>query len=583
MADKTVAIIGARLGSSRLPGKQLLPLLGKPLLTHTVKRLRSIQPIDEVILATTNSEQNRRLVEWAWSEQVVPFAWDGDENDLMGRVDAAFRNSDADRFIYVCGDCALVHPATIEKLMDASIKAGPGGFAGLAPLAEGKQYIHEGFDVYNKTFWNRMMAAAVLPFEREHVGAVYHHQKKVTPSALVLVEDEPIFSSIEHRLSVDTRRDYLFMQKLYEDWYSRNPEDTLVDLKWVAKRLRTEPELVAINAHVHQKRADEVPSSAMIWCEAGPETGLGHLSRACVAAAALQDHMGAVVKVIIRGEPIHFSELDLLPHEWVNEFSHRHLLSDVLIVDLKNVDGQTQSVIENSSPDTKKIAVDTFRDHSGLFDMTWMPSAYVDPVSQKRLGNRLNFGFDCYLLRDAHYSTSHEKSAPRVVVLTGGSDPANLSETLPEELCLKLPEHIQIDWVQGPYSAAVSTEVTDDPRFTVIESPDDLPSILGSYDAALSVYGVSFYECLKAGLPVATFDPLDAALPAEWGMLARALPDFMCIDADHAIEQLQSFISDECLVPQAVHQALQTGSANFANAVSSLIYPEVRRAAYDRA
>lgn len=583
MADKTVAIIGARLGSSRLPGKQLLPLLGKPLLTHTVNRLRSIGAIDEVILATTDSEQNLRLVDWAKSENVVPFAWNGDENDLMGRVDAAFQDSGADRFVYVCGDCALIHPSTIEKLIRASIDAGEDGFAGLAPLPQSQSYIHEGFDVYNKGFWSRMMRAAALPFEREHVGAVYHHQKKVKPTALVHVEDDPIFSSVQHRLSVDTRRDYLFMRKLYEDWYADNPADSLVDLRWVAKRLSREPELVAINAHVHQKRADEVPPKAIILCEASPEMGLGHLSRACVMAAALQDNMGAAVKIFIRGRPVYFSELDLLPHEWVDEFSHAHVQSDVLIVDLKDVDTHSRSIIERSSPDTKKIVIDTVRDHGDLFDMTWMPSAYVDPVSKKRLGAKLNYGFDCYLLRDTHFAVTRKETVRRIIVLTGGSDAAKLANTMPLQLCQTLPDNVQIDWVQGPYSDTSLDITSIDNRFNILRNPDDLPGILRGYDAALCVYGVSFYECLKAGLPVVAFDPLDAALPAEWGMLARVLPDFMCIDADHAIEQLQTVLGGSYEVPSDIQSALQNGTVNFAQAVFSLIYPATQRVAHDRA
>ena len=301
MANKTVAIIGARLGSSRLPGKQLLPLEGKPLLSHTTARLRSIGAINDIILATTNTPVNQNLLEWAAREGVTSFAWDGDENDLMGRVDAAFKSSQADRFVYVCGDCALIHPDTIASLIEASIEAGDDGFACLADLPDGQTYIHEGFDVYNRGFWASLMAAAVEPFEREHVGAVYHHRKKVKPARLVHVQEDKIFSSADHRLSVDTRRDYLFMRRLYKDWYAENSPASLVDLRWVVERLKTEPDLVAINRHVYQKKAEEVAPRVSILCEVGPSIGLGHLARACAAAASQRPSRSSLIDLMLFG------------------------------------------------------------------------------------------------------------------------------------------------------------------------------------------------------------------------------------------------------------------------------------------
>ena len=103
MGSKTVAIIGARLSSKRLPGKQLLPLAGKPLISHIVTRLRQVEQIDEIIVATTNEPVNQPLCDWTDAEAVTAFAWDGDQNDVVGRVDAAFKASGARHFVYVCG------------------------------------------------------------------------------------------------------------------------------------------------------------------------------------------------------------------------------------------------------------------------------------------------------------------------------------------------------------------------------------------------------------------------------------------------------------------------------------------------
>lgn len=571
MAEKTVAIIGARLGSSRLPGKQLLPLCGKPLLTHTVERLRSVAAIDQVILATTNSETNIPLVDWAHEANVHAFAWDGDENDLMGRVDAAFKESGADRFVYVCGDCALIHPDTITKLIDASIEAGQTGFAGLAPLLAGKAYLHEGFDVYNLGFWNAMMEKAKNPFEREHVGAVYHHMKKVEPAKLVHVHDDPIFSSVSHRLSVDTRRDYHFMRRIYEDWYKGHADDSLVDLKWVARKLQSDPALVSINSIVHQKAADEVPLNVAILCETGPSIGLGHLSRACVAAAALQDHLGAVVKIYIRGEKTQFMDLNLLPHEWVEGFDAQHCHADVTAVDVKALDTETKTLLAQAKTHSKIVGIDILRDTSSLFDLAWMPSVYVDPVSQRRLGQKLRYGPDCFLLRDTFCATEKQNDVKRVIILSGGSDPAKLFAFLPQKLDAGLDPEVQIDWVQGPFADAPSLRQISRDSFNILQAPTNLPDLLGGYDAAFCVYGVSFYECMKAGLQTVAVDPINAAIPPEWDYLKSILPHFIWDDYDGAVQQLNLFALNVISAPNAISGPLQFGSQNFADAIANLM------------
>ncbi len=583
MASKTVAIIGARLSSSRLPGKQLLPLAGKPSLSHTSARLRSIAAVDDIILATTNAPINQDLLEWAESEGVVPFAWDGDENDLMGRVDAAFSNSGADRFVYVCGDCALIHPDTIALLIDASIEAGLRGFACLPPLVEGRKYIHEGFDVYNREFWSTMMAVAVEPFEREHVGAVYHHRRKVTPSKIVHVHEDHIFSSVDHRLSVDTRRDYLFMRRLYKDWYAANSSNSLVDLKWVIQRLKNEPDLAAINSHVYQKSAEEIAPRVSILCEAGPAVGLGHLSRACAAAGALQDYLGAAVKLFIRGPRTEFSDLKLVPHEYVDSFEPRHSDADVVICDLKGLSASDKDLMRAAKPRSKTVAIDMIGDNEGLFDRIWMPSVYVDPLSQRRLGNRLSYGLDHFLLRDIYGAQTAARATKRVIILTGGSDPAALSESLPAKLNCTLPAEIQIDWVTGPFAKKPDMVGAVSGRFNQLEAPEDLPSLLTEYDAALCVYGVSFYECLKAQTPVVTFDPIGAAQSAEWKHLSTMLPSFMCEDADSAVEQLNDLLSQSGTVPKQISDMLGEGPENFASMVSMLLQNVTTPIAYDHA
>ena len=102
---KTIAIVGARLNSSRLPGKHLLHLAGKPMIERLWCRLTSSKEIDDIILATTADDYNRPLVNWSQDQNVNCFTFEGDVNDLMGRLDAVINTFQPQYIVYICGDC----------------------------------------------------------------------------------------------------------------------------------------------------------------------------------------------------------------------------------------------------------------------------------------------------------------------------------------------------------------------------------------------------------------------------------------------------------------------------------------------
>ena len=454
MGSKTVAIIGARLSSKRLPGKQLLPLAGAPLIAHIVNRLRAVPQISEIIVATTDEPVNTPLCEWARSYGVTAFDWDGDQNDVVGRVDAAFKASGADRFVYICGDCPFIEPNTIANLIEASADVDPDGAVQLKPAENGQKYIHEGFDVFNRAFWDRMVAVAHEPFEREHVGAVYYHLNKMEPSEVRLVSEEAVFSEVDHRLSVDTQQDYAFATALYERWYKLNPASSIVDLKWIIDQLKSDEALVSLNAHVHQKTVLEVAPVVKILCEAGPGIGLGHLSRACVAAQSLQEHAGADVELLIKGAPTHYGPLTLIRHRWVEVFESEIRDADGVVVDVKEISRSLADELRAMAGSAYRIGVDVFEDSEELFDLLWGPTVYVDTEKlPHNVLSKLRYGADCFLLRRATRKSPadfHQTGRKSLIVLTGGADPARLSACLPDMLEQGLPRKIQVDWVQGP-------------------------------------------------------------------------------------------------------------------------------------
>ena len=112
---KIVATIEARMTSSRLPGKVLLPALGRPMLAHLTSRLKSVPSIDEIVLATTVNSTDEVLVEFAEQDGIKVFR--GSEEDVMSRVIGAAEFAQADVIVEITGDCPIIDPDLVEQII----------------------------------------------------------------------------------------------------------------------------------------------------------------------------------------------------------------------------------------------------------------------------------------------------------------------------------------------------------------------------------------------------------------------------------------------------------------------------------
>jgi len=115
-----IGVIQARMGSSRVPGKALLNLAGKPLLWHVIDRMRRVKHIEKIILATSTSPENDVLREFAEENNIGFYAHPG-EDDLAGRVSGAIKNLRGDFILKTGGDCPLIDPDVLQKIVDLGI------------------------------------------------------------------------------------------------------------------------------------------------------------------------------------------------------------------------------------------------------------------------------------------------------------------------------------------------------------------------------------------------------------------------------------------------------------------------------
>ena len=123
---KVVAIVQARLGSTRLPGKVLRDLAGKPMLARVLERVRRAESVDETIVATSDLPGDDALAEWLTAGGHAFFR--GSEQDVLARFAGAAAQAGADAIVRITADCPLIDPGVIDEVV-AAFNAGQPGLA----------------------------------------------------------------------------------------------------------------------------------------------------------------------------------------------------------------------------------------------------------------------------------------------------------------------------------------------------------------------------------------------------------------------------------------------------------------------
>jgi spore coat polysaccharide biosynthesis protein SpsF len=206
---RIVAVIQARMGSTRLPGKVLKPIAGQPLLWHIVHRLRRSQFIEQIAIATSTNPRDDAIVEFG-REHGVPVVR-GPEDDVLARFARAAELLDADVIVRVSSDAPFVDAGFIDHLL-ASLLEQNGDYV---LLEDGAVTGHEGVDPFTRRALDKlMMDAHADPVAREHVTGYF----KLHPE-FVRIARAPAYPPLAHaggRLTVDTPDDLAFVETLHE-------------------------------------------------------------------------------------------------------------------------------------------------------------------------------------------------------------------------------------------------------------------------------------------------------------------------------------------------------------------------------
>lgn len=239
---RIVAVIQARVGSSRLPGKVLLPLRGRPLLERMLSRVAHARELDEVVVATTRlaADDSIRALMASLGVRCVS----GDPTDLVDRHLAAARATNADAIVKIPSDCPLIDPTVIDQTVGYFRSQFP-RFAFVSNLHPPTWPDGNDVEVMSREALEITVREATRPFEREHTTPFIWDQ----PARFALGNvtwSTGLDLSASHRLTLDYPEDYALISTVFEAiGHGDNPPFSVAA---IVDYLNAHPAVKALNA-----------------------------------------------------------------------------------------------------------------------------------------------------------------------------------------------------------------------------------------------------------------------------------------------------------------------------------------------
>ena len=241
---QVVAIIQARMGSTRLPGKVMELIAGETMLARVVKRTRRASLIDSVVVATTVGRMDEPIVEECKKLNASVFRGNGD--DVLDRYYRAALACHAQSVVRITSDCPLIDPEEIDKVVREFLNHK----SDYASNCLERTY-PRGLDTEVMTIETlaRAWKEAREHYQRAHVTPYIYQNPKLFKLCSVKADED--YST--HRWTVDTPEDLTFIRAIYQRL------DQGVDFDWkdVLRALGKEPQLMQLNRNIHQKAMEE--------------------------------------------------------------------------------------------------------------------------------------------------------------------------------------------------------------------------------------------------------------------------------------------------------------------------------------
>jgi spore coat polysaccharide biosynthesis protein SpsF len=230
-----VAIVQARMGSTRLPGKVMREILGKPVLWHLINRLKQATLVDKIVIATSDKEADFPIIRFA--EDIGMASFVGSEQDVLDRYYQTATKFGADVIIRITADCVLIDPKIVDKVVQRYLR-GDCDYA--ANTIKCTYPDGQDVEVFSYTALKKAWQEAKWASEREHVTP--YIRKNPEKFRLVNIEYNSDLSHL--RWSVDEEKDLEFVRQVYQHLFN---EEQIFHMQNILDLLDKYPELMRIN------------------------------------------------------------------------------------------------------------------------------------------------------------------------------------------------------------------------------------------------------------------------------------------------------------------------------------------------
>ena len=248
---KVVAVVQARMGSTRLPNKVMKPIAGVPMIELLLERLAMAKRVDQIVLATSIDERNLPLVEHVQSLGYVCVR--GSENDVLQRYLDAATEVNADVLVRITGDCPLVDPVLVDQAIDEFLSQSVEYHSNTSPAT-----FPDGLDIEVFTIGALKRAALESqdPFDHEHVTPYLRKPGLFKTSAMLNGED---LSGL--RWTVDEPVDFEVICHVFQHFAPN------VHFSWkqVLDLQTTQPALFAANHSIQRNEGAFMGTGQKLW------------------------------------------------------------------------------------------------------------------------------------------------------------------------------------------------------------------------------------------------------------------------------------------------------------------------------
>lgn len=231
------AIIQARMTSTRLPGKVMMEICGRPMIDHLLERLSLCKKIQIIVLATTTNREDDPLADHVQKKRIPLYR--GSEQDVLDRYYQAARQFGVTDIMRITADCPLLDPEICDRLIGAYFNEKVDYIVTAQTFAEGLDGEVFSFEILGKA-WKE----ARLKTERDHVTQYFHNHKNIFKMSILQNDTD----DSKYRFTVDEENDFLVVKAILEEFASLgNRRYKTADIK---KFLDTHPDVFSLNAHI---------------------------------------------------------------------------------------------------------------------------------------------------------------------------------------------------------------------------------------------------------------------------------------------------------------------------------------------